>query len=87
MRRLEDEAGIDLSEMALARIAGVTARIFETVSSHPLEDRPELDWTLSDASQRRHAALVRAVEASAAAWPDEDRTVAAATFDVLWRAT
>jgi len=84
MRRLEEESGIDLDGLELVQIADVAARIFETVSSHPLESRPPLDSTLTEASQRQREALLRAVAAQTAGWSESDRTVAAAMFDVLW---
>jgi hypothetical protein len=64
--------------------ADVAARIFEHVSSYPLEPRRRLDPTLSEAGQRQRSALLDAVEARTAQWPSADRLVAAAMFDVLW---
>jgi AcrR family transcriptional regulator len=84
MRRLEEEAGIDLTGMGLDDIADMAARIFEHVSSYPLEPRPPLDPTLTDANQRQQDALLKAVAAKTDRWPEEDRLVAAAMFDVLW---
>src|SRR5215831_19168827 len=84
MRRLEEEAGIDLAELRLEDIATVMARIFEHVSSYPLEPRAPLDATLTEAGQRQRKALLRAVGSRARRWTDADRVVAAAMFDVLW---
>jgi AcrR family transcriptional regulator len=84
MRRLEEESGIDLAGLALEDVAEVTARIFASVSRHPLEPRPPLDPTLSEVSQRQREALVRAVAARNEGWSESDQTVAAAMFDVLW---
>ena len=84
MHRLEAEAGIDLQGMELEDINDIAARIFEHVSSSPREPRPPLDPTLIDANQRQRDALLGAVAAGAARWPEEDRLVAAAMFDVLW---
>ncbi|HET6952296.1 MAG TPA: helix-turn-helix domain-containing protein [Acidimicrobiales bacterium] len=84
MRRLEEQAGIDLAGLQLEHIADVTARIVETVSSHPLDSRPPLDPTLTEAGRRQRDALLRAVTARTAGWPEADRAVAAAMFDVLW---
>jgi AcrR family transcriptional regulator len=84
MRRLEQQAGIDLAGLQLEHIADVAARIFETVSSHPLEPRPPLDPTLTEASQRNRDALRRAVAARTEGWSEADQAVAAAMFDVLW---
>src|SRR3546814_2021788 len=85
MRRLEEQAGIDLEGLELDQISGVTAKSFETVSSHPIEARPELDPTLSAMGQRTRDALLRAVTARTGAWSESAQKVAAAMFDVLWR--
>jgi AcrR family transcriptional regulator len=84
MHRLEQEAGIDLTQMRLEDIADVTARMFRHVSAYPLDPRSPLDPTLRDANQRQRDALVAAVAERAARWSAADRTLAAATFDVLW---
>ena len=84
MHRLEEEAGIDLAGLRLEDVADVAARIFEHVSSYPLEPRPPLDPTLTEAGQRQRKALLGAVAARTARWPEADRVVAAAMFDVLW---
>jgi len=83
MHRLEGDAGIDLAHMRLEDVADVTARMFRYVSAYPLDARPPLDPTLSDANRRQHDALVAAV-ADAAHTPSADSTLAAAMFDVLW---
>ncbi len=84
MHRLEEEVGVDLAGLRLEDVAEVTARIFEHVSSYPLEPRRQLDLTLSEAGQRQRNALLSAVAARTARWPKGDRLVAAAMFDVLW---
>ncbi len=84
MHRLEEKAGIDLAGLRLEDVADVTARIFAHVSSYPLKPRPPLDPTLTEAGQRRRKALLGAVAARTAGWPEADRVVAAAVFDVLW---
>jgi AcrR family transcriptional regulator len=84
MQRLEAQTGIDLAHMRLEDIADVTARILEHVSSYPVEPRPPLDPTLTDANQRQRAALLGAVAAGRPSWSADDCTVAAALFDVLW---
>jgi AcrR family transcriptional regulator len=86
MHRLEGEAGIDLGAMELADVAGVAARIFEHVSSYPLDapaDGP-LDPTLLAAKRRQHEALLAAVDGAAAGWSEVDRRKVAALLDVLW---
>lgn len=84
MHRLEEEAGIELARLRLEDVADAAARIFEHVSSYPPEPRPALDPTLTEAGQRRRNALLGAVAARTARWPEADRVVAAAMLDVLW---
>lgn len=87
MQRLEDESGIDLSELRLGTVAEAGARIFDFVSSWSRRSgspAPQLDATLVEANRRQHDALLAAVKEHAARWPAADRTIAAATLDVLW---
>jgi len=84
MRRLEQEVGIELTQLRLDDLAAATARIFRHVASYPLDRRQDLDRTLADASRRQHEALLGAVEEHTEQWPAADRTLAAAMFDVLW---
>jgi AcrR family transcriptional regulator len=83
MRRLEQQAGIDLDELRLEDVPDVAARIIGTIASHPLEPRPELDATLTEAGQREREALRRAVGEAARGWTDDERRVAAGMLDVL----
>jgi len=84
MRRLEEQAGIDLTDLHLDQIGDVTTRIFGSVAAHPLGPRPPLDPTLTDAGRRQREALLRAVSEAAASWPTAQRSIAAAMFDALW---
>jgi AcrR family transcriptional regulator len=84
MTRLEQEADVDLDELTLDGIQKFTTQIFEFVSTFPLEPRTPDDPTLTSASQRQREALLDAVTASVGRWPDVDRRIAAAVFDVLW---
>jgi AcrR family transcriptional regulator len=84
MHRNEQHAGIDLAGMQLGGIATVAAQIFDHLSEYPREPRPSLDPTLVDAKNRQREALLGAVADLTVAWSDEDRTVAAAMFDILW---
>jgi AcrR family transcriptional regulator len=84
LHRLEAQAGIDLAKVRLDNIADVAARLFRHVSSYPLEQRPPLDPTLAEASQRQHEALLGAMAERAPEWSSGDRYAAAAMFDVLW---
>lgn len=84
MHRLEQEAGIDLDGMGLDDIATVATRILDHVASYPMEPRPMLDATLVDANRRQKEALLTAVAGVADSWPEEQRVLVAALFDVLW---
>jgi AcrR family transcriptional regulator len=84
MHRNEQEAGIDLAGMRLEDIATVAAQIFDHVSQYPREPRPPLEPTLVAAKERQQEALIAAIADRAEQWPEGDRTVVAAVFDVLW---
>jgi AcrR family transcriptional regulator len=84
MHRLEEEAGVDLGALTLEDIAGHTARVLDHVASYPLEPRPPLDPTLTDANQRQRHALLAAVAEQTPGWTEAERAAAAAVFDVLW---
>jgi AcrR family transcriptional regulator len=84
MRRLEQEAGIELAEMRLEDVADVAARIFAHVASYPRKPRPPLDPTLSEAGERQRAALLAAVEDGTPGWGAADRRLVAALLDALW---
>ena len=84
MHRLEEEAGHrprGAAARGRRRRCGPDLRARLLV---PLEPRPPLDPTLTEAGQRRRNALLGAVAARTAGWPEADRVVAAAMFDVLW---
>ena len=83
MRRLEQQAGIDLEGLRLEDVPDVAARVISTIASHPLEPRPELDPTLREAGQREREALRQAVGEAARSWSDDERRVAAGMLDVL----
>ena len=82
--RLQEQAGVDLEGLALDDLQAVTARIFEYVSSFPLEPRTHLDATLTAASRRQREALLAALEPHIRSWPPADHGLAAAMLDVLW---
>jgi AcrR family transcriptional regulator len=86
MGGMEEHAGVVLKGMRLEDVSKVTTLIFEHVSSFPLGPSQDLDPTLSEASQRQHAALLSAVSAGTTdiVWSDEDRTMVAGMLDVLW---
>lgn len=84
LARLTEGAGVDLDGMALGDIRSVTARIFDYVSTFPLEPRTPRDPTLAAAGQRLQEALRATVAPHTQDWPEADRTAAAAMLDVLW---
>jgi AcrR family transcriptional regulator len=84
MHRLEQEAGIDLAGMRLEDIADVAARIFVQVSTYPIDSKPPLDPTLTEAHLRQREALHGAVAEWTAQWSSSEQEAAAAIFDVLW---
>jgi AcrR family transcriptional regulator len=83
MRDLERSAGIDLSDLELADIAGVAARIFDHVASYTFEKRP-LDPTMTEALLRQREALHDALEPWTTDWPAPASAAVAGLFDVLW---
>src|SRR4029077_1252269 len=58
MQRLEEAAGVDLSQMRLHSIAELTAPLPPFASSYPMEPRPPLDPTLAATNRRQHDALL-----------------------------
>ena len=84
MHRLEQHAGIVLEGMQLDDVAGIAARILTHVSSYPVQAKPLLDPTLTDAHLRQRNALLTALHDSTAGWADADRHAVGALLDVLW---
>ncbi|MDZ7673988.1 MAG: helix-turn-helix domain-containing protein [Acidimicrobiales bacterium] len=85
MGRLEQEAGVDLESLAFDDIGKVAARVLEYVAAtYTTEPREHLDPTLDEVDERRRESLRRAVADRVADWPERDRTIVAATLDLLW---
>ena len=84
MRRMEQQAGIDLDELQLDDVADVARRIVTAVASHPLERHAPLDPTLTATARRQRAALLRALGPVTDGWSERDRAVAAGMLDALW---
>jgi AcrR family transcriptional regulator len=84
LTRLEEESGVDLNGLTLDGVREVTARMFEYVSTFPLEPRVARDPTVAAANQRQREALLGAVALQSRKWSRADRTIAAAILDVLW---
>jgi AcrR family transcriptional regulator len=84
MHRLEQQSGIHLDGLRLDDVVDVTVRIFDSVSSHPIDPTRTLEPTLNEAGRRQRNALLGAVSDHTDDWTAADRTVAAAMLDVLW---
>ncbi len=84
LARLEEEAGVDLGGMDLEAVPDIATRIFEFVSSFPIEPRTPRDLTVASANERQRNALLAAVAPPTEDWSPIDRTLAAAALDVLW---
>jgi AcrR family transcriptional regulator len=84
MARLEAESGVDLEDLTLDDVGDVTARMFEYVSTFPLEPRTVRDPTVAAANERQRRALLGAVAPVTGEWSRVDRTIATAVLDVLW---
>ena len=84
LARLEEESGVDLEDLTLARLPDVAAQILQYASAFPLAPRAPRDPTVAAANERQRAALLAAVAPDTKDWPEVDRAIAAAMFDVLW---
>jgi AcrR family transcriptional regulator len=84
MRRLEEEAGIDVEGLELEGLADVTQTLFNYLASFPVTQRQPRDPTFADIDQRRRAALRDAVAQLTAGWSAADQEMAAAILDMLW---
>jgi AcrR family transcriptional regulator len=82
--RLREEAGVSLEGLELEDLKEVAARIFEYVSSFPIEARVSTDPSVAAENERQRAALIRAVRLVATDWSMTDRKIAAGMLDVLW---
>jgi AcrR family transcriptional regulator len=84
LARLEEESGVDLEDLTLGRLPDVAAQILQYASAFPLAPRTPRDPTVAAANERQRAALLAAVAPHTEDWPEVDRAIAAAMFDVLW---
>ena len=84
MDRVEQEAGVDLGELRFEDLQGVTRQIYEYISARPFEPRTGADPATTTAQARQREAIVAAVAPLTQDWPEADRKLAAAMFDVLW---
>ncbi len=84
LERLREEAGVNLEGLELGNLKDVATRIFEYVSSFPIEARVSTDPSVAAENERQRAALLRAVRPAAKDWSPTDRRIAAGLLDVLW---
>lgn len=85
MHRLEEEAGIELTNLRLEDVSDVATRIFAHVSSYPFQTtRPPMDATMNEARLRQREALHDALEPWTSTWPAPSAAAVAALLDVLW---
>ena len=84
LERLREEAGVDIEGLRLDDLEAVATRIFEYVSSFPIEARTVTDPSVAAANERQRAVLMAAEKQEAGDWPTVDRKLAAAMLDVLW---
>ncbi len=84
IRRLEEEAGKPLTGLDLEGLPDVTARLYSYLASFAMRSQPVPNPTLAEIDQRRRDALRAAVGPATADWPEADREMAAAMFDLLW---
>lgn len=84
MRRLQEDAGVDLDRIRLGDVATVTAKSFDQVAKFQRPPAAPLDPTLSDIAERRRQALRGAVGEAAPALSPAQHARAAAALDALW---
>jgi AcrR family transcriptional regulator len=84
MTRVEQEVSIDLEQLRLDDFRQVTARVFEYISSFPLERHGPSDPTLIETHKRQRATILAAVTPATEGWVESDRVLVAALLDVLW---
>jgi AcrR family transcriptional regulator len=85
MQRLQEEAGIrTLEGMTLEDITDVTERTLAYVSTFPSGEPVPQDATQLEMDKNRREALLNALAPATEDWPEADRAVVAAMFDVLW---
>jgi AcrR family transcriptional regulator len=84
MRRLEEEAGIDIERLELEDLGEVTRSLYAYLSSFPVRQQRPRDPTFAELDERRRTALREAVDRLTEDWSDDDREMAAAILDMLW---
>jgi AcrR family transcriptional regulator len=87
MHHFEGLAGDPFIGLDLENLPDVTARIFGLMKAYAGAPPTGRDPTLAAINQRRHSALLAAVEASTQGWSPTDRRTAAALLDLLWSVT
>ncbi|MCX4094759.1 TetR/AcrR family transcriptional regulator [Nocardia sp. alder85J] len=87
MRRLGEESGVTYTGLSLTDLAPVTARVLASLPSYAVRhwdvERPQ-EPALAAVEHDRREALVAAVAAAAATWPEDRRRMAVAILDLFW---
>ena len=87
MQRLARESGVVYEGLTIDEVSRIGAQVFTSMSTFAAPSwNDEEQGVFRAEDERRKAALVAAVEATATGWSDEERTRAAAALDVLWTA-
>ncbi|MBL7487748.1 TetR/AcrR family transcriptional regulator [Frankia sp. AgB1.9] len=84
MRRLLEEAGVDLDGLRLEDFGDVVGRMFDYLSAFPTATPTHEDPTFVGIDERRRGALVAAVSTAAATWTADESELAAAMLDMFW---
>jgi AcrR family transcriptional regulator len=90
LRQLEKEAGVTYENLSLERLPVMASRVFkalgkfavfhEGIGAHP----SDVDPSLTEDDQRRHEALLGAIEIHSEKWTETERQQVAGVLDVLW---
>ena len=84
LERLEQESGVDVTELTLEGVQAFAQRLLGYVASFPVRSRTTDDPTLLAAGDRKRRALLDAVADAKPGWTEQQQRIAAASIDVLW---
>lgn len=84
MKRLRQEAAVEMEGLTLGDVAEVASRILSHSATFPIVPRTPRDPTVAAAAKRQREALLAAIEPESADWSETSRRIAAGMLDVLW---